>query len=491
MTNQHVNGLSNRKGRALAPEMRVSRWWRRSVATVGLSCLLAASVVALTGSPAPADTPAFSNGQASAFAQSFKINPTAAALSIGFTFGQALAGYQNTGAKADARGIDLGIVGSILSGAQCDGGKPTLPADQQPQPVTADSRDPASAQGKSAEEQINKQAIPAITMTARATPAPLAQADTYYAPLAAPGLIQVQGAHSSALADLLHGNVREATATVDIGTIDIAGGAVKLGNLHWEATQDTGADSKSVGKFTMGSLVVGGQSLPTNDPSAAFAGVNQVLKPFGVELRAPTIHNDNGLLVVDPMSIAVVPAPQRDAVSAQALSAVLPVRQALTDALLKASCHVGDGLTVADIAVGSLTGSGSFALEFGGVNATSSDLKLANDLQPIPDLGSESAAVGGLSTSAPGGTTADLGSTGTAGSLGAGGASSGTSGTAGNVAAGTGGPRFARRIAATTTGGRGGMLAAVAAVGFGLLVAAIEGDRRMMRRAQRMIPPEA
>jgi hypothetical protein len=35
------------------------------------------------------------------------------------------------------------------------------------------------------------------------------------------------------------------------------------------------------------------------------------------------------------------------------------------------------------------------------------------------------------------------------------------------------------------------MLAAVAAVGFGLLVAAIEGDRRMMRRAQRMIPPEA
>jgi hypothetical protein len=32
------------------------------------------------------------------------------------------------------------------------------------------------------------------------------------------------------------------------------------------------------------------------------------------------------------------------------------------------------------------------------------------------------------------------------------------------------------------------MLAAVAAVGFGLLVAAVEGDRRMMRRAQRMIP---
>ena len=41
---------------------------------VGLSCLLGATVVALTGSPAPADTPAFSKGQANALAQSFKIN---------------------------------------------------------------------------------------------------------------------------------------------------------------------------------------------------------------------------------------------------------------------------------------------------------------------------------------------------------------------------------------------------------------------------------
>jgi hypothetical protein len=473
------------------PDKRVTRWWRRGLAVVGLSCLLGTAVVALTGSPAPADTPAFSRGQASAFAQSFKVNPTASALSVGFTFGQALAGYQNTGAKADARGIDLGIIGSLLSGAQCDNGKPPLPADQQPQPVTADSRDPASNSGRSAQERINKQAIPVINMTAKATPTPLAQADTYYAPLAAPGLIEVQGAHSSALADLLHGNVREAVATVDIGNINIAGGAVKITNLHWEATQNTGSESKSQGKFTMGSLVIGGQSVPTNDPSQAFAAVNQVLKAFGVELRAPKIHTDNGLVVVDPMAIAVVAAPQRDAVFAQIFSAALPVRQAITDALLKANCHFGDVISVADITVGSVTGSGSFSLEIGGVNATSSDLKLSNDLQPIPDLSNESTNVGGLAASAPGGGVADLGSSAVPGSLGSGGLSSGAAGGAGNVPAGTGGPRYARRIAATTTGGRGGMLAAVAAVGFGLLVAAIEGDRRMMRRAQRMIPPEA
>src|SRR3954463_14816508 len=115
-----VEGFGVPKGEALAPDKWASRWWRRSVATVGLSCLLGATVIALTGAPAPAGTPAFSNGQANALAQSFRINPTAAALSIGVTFGQALAGYQNTGAKADARGVDLGIVGSLLAGAQCD-----------------------------------------------------------------------------------------------------------------------------------------------------------------------------------------------------------------------------------------------------------------------------------------------------------------------------------------------------------------------------------
>jgi hypothetical protein len=51
-----------------------------------------------------------------------------------------------------------------------------------------------------------------------------------------------------------------------------------------------------------------------------------------------------------------------------------------------------------------------------------------------------------------------------------------------------GGRQLVKPIAASTAGSRGGMLAAVAAVGFGLLVAAVEGDRRMMRRAQRMIP---
>src|SRR5438067_1259292 len=175
-------GLTPEGGSAVGSNNRVSRWWRRGMASAGLSCLISVSVAALAGTPAPADTPAFSNGTAVASAQSWKFNPTAASLSVGFTFGQSLAGYQNTGAKADARGIDLGIIGSLLAAQQCDGSKPTLPADQQPQPLQADSRDSDASAGKSSPETFNKSPVPGTTKFVKATPTPLAQAETAYAP---------------------------------------------------------------------------------------------------------------------------------------------------------------------------------------------------------------------------------------------------------------------------------------------------------------------
>ena len=465
-------------------------WFGRIGAGLGATCLAVASVLAFTGTPAPADTPAFSNGQATASAQSFKVNPTASALSVGVTFGQALAGYQNTGAKADARGVDLGIIGTLLAAAGCDGSKPTLPADQQPQPLLADSRDEQANAGMSSQETIDKQPIPGITKSVKATPQPFAQADTYYAPISAPGLIQLQGTHSSAVADLVGGKAREAIATVDVGALDLAGGLVKIANLHWQAEQRTGADAKAQGTFSIGQLVIAGQKIPAVDPSAALAAINQALRAFGVEFRMPKVHNDNGIVAIDPLSIAVVPAAARDAIFGQLLSAAQPVRQALADAMLKASCKFGDVLTVADITVGSVSGAGSFTLEVGGVSATSSDLKLSNDLNfNAADLSTNT----NLSTAPPAaaGSTADLGSTGglSGGSLGTP-AIPGTPGSVGQSGGIVGGRRLARPIV-DTGGSRGGMLAAVAAVGFGLLIAAVEGDRRMMRRAQRMIPPEA
>src|SRR4051812_38785091 len=99
---------------------------------------LATIATALTGpgvGAANAGTPVTTAtaGTASAIAQSYKVNPTTAQLSIGITFGTSLAGYTNNVAQAESRAIDLGIIGTTLSAQGCDGGAPTLPSDKQPQ----------------------------------------------------------------------------------------------------------------------------------------------------------------------------------------------------------------------------------------------------------------------------------------------------------------------------------------------------------------------
>ncbi|MFL6113252.1 MAG: hypothetical protein ACJ786_18115, partial [Catenulispora sp.] len=402
---------------------RAAKWWRRGVAAAGVACLTSVSIGALLATPAPADTPASSAGTAQATAQAFKVNPTAASLSVGFTFGQSLAGYQNQVAKADARGIDLGIIGTLLAAAGCDGGAPTLPADQQPQPLQADSRDPAANQGISRQETLNKSPIPVINMHVKATPEPLGEAGTDYGGLTQAGLFNVSGAQSSAVTHVINGNTREAIATADIGSLNL-GGQVKLAGLHFQAVHRTGAVNEHTGTFTIGSASIGGQTLPTGDPKAVIAAVNQVLNTIGIEIHLPNIYAAGDRVQVDPFTIAVVPNPARDAISQNLLNATLPVRQALVDALFAASCKFHDLVSVLDIAVGSVTGSGSFALELGGVSASTGELKLTNalggglgaDLGPgvaAPSLGDAAAG-----TAAIPGTSGSLGTGGAPASLG-------------------------------------------------------------------------
>src|SRR5205085_7726721 len=134
-------------------------------------------------SPAAPAAPAALSGTATAIATSYKLNPTAAGLSIGIGFGVSLSDYTNQVARAESRGIDLGIIGTTLAAEGCDGGAPTLPADQQPQALRADSRDPDAGTQKSQEEKY----APVITKMVKANSSPDAIADTITASLSAAG----------------------------------------------------------------------------------------------------------------------------------------------------------------------------------------------------------------------------------------------------------------------------------------------------------------
>src|SRR4051794_38692198 len=74
------------------------------------------------------------------------------------------------------------------------------------------------------------------------------------------------------------------------------------------------------------------------------------------------------------MSIGVVPNAQRDAVAGAVIGGIQPIRKALVDALLEQSCKNASYVTIFDLVVGSVTGAGEFALELGGVQATSSEI---------------------------------------------------------------------------------------------------------------------
>jgi hypothetical protein len=422
-------------------------------------------------------------GRGLALAETQKVDPRTGSLSLGITMGRSIAGHQNTVAQASSQAVDLGIIGTTAAAPACDGSDPTLKAEDQPQPIQVDSRQ-ANPHQESDQDQLSGAPIPS-RREATATPAPFGEAITTTAPMDIAGLIHIgQGVShtSSGLVD--DGKVREAKATVDIDGITFPGG-ISMAGLHWEAVWSSADQNPGKGTFTIGSATAGGQSLPTNDPSAALTAINTALQPLGYAIKPPTAANRGGIAFVDPLAVEVFPSPTRDLVANGLFGGIQPIREDLFKALLDQSCKNATYITIFDIAVASMTGGGSFSLIFGGVQASSGDA-LSN--QYCLGCGGNSAPI--LGTSNSNSVLSSSGST-----LGTNKAASSPSSTTGASSSGGGGggapaATAAVQPAASTKGkgARGGALAGVGLASLALLGLMAEGDRRKMRRAQREIP---
>ena len=473
------------------------RYFRRTVvAAVAVGAAVVGTWAGGIGAAAqeapPAAPSSAGGGRGAAIATSYKVNPSAASLSLGITFGLALADFTNTHSRAESKAFDLGPIGATLTAEGCDGGDPTVPPESLPKSLRAESSDPKAADGYTEQDET----LPFITKSVYAKPTPDSQADTTTLPLGDGSTVIINGAHSRAATRVLEDGTREALGIVDIAEVRIAD-AVVLGGLHWEAIHHSGTDATVKGTFAIGSLTVGGTPVPTNDPSAALEAANTALKPLGVQLRPPVAHEAGGIQFVDPLAIAVVPAPERDSVFGGIIGGAQPARQVVTDAMLEASCSASGPITIADVVVGSITGAGSFGIELGGVQATTAELKRTSFLTGIPQPSLNlNGGLGTAGTPAKPGTAATPGTPATAGTS-ASVATPATSGSSQTAAAAptakpsNGGGQEATTPVASTTGARGGALAGVAGAGLALLFGMAEGDRRMMRRAQRQIPLEA
>jgi hypothetical protein len=452
---------------------------KRTAVVVGAATLLT-FLVTDPGSAAPGapGDEAFNNGTGSAIALGYKVNPVNGNLSFGITAGESVSGHQNTGATGQARAINLGVIGVTLAGEACDGGDPTMAADKQPQPVIARSGEDGAEAGKT-EKEANL-----ITKFARATMDPYAEAITEIAPTGDPAAIYISGGRTISHSGVVGGNVREALARTELGEVSLAGGAVKLQGLVWEALHRSGSVDEATGSFSVKGLEVGGQTVPLPaDSGGQMAAINTALAPLGLKFAEPAVRVEQGIVFVDPLKLAVVPSPERDSITGPLVSGAQPLREAIADALLAQDCGNATYITVADIVLGSLTGAGQLGLELGGVQATTAEIN-GFKFGALPSLPSLPPVVPALGGAGVGGTNLP--------SLSGGAAAPAAAPAAGPAAASPGtSDEVAAEPIADLSGERGGAMALIAGGGLAALLASAEADRRKMRHALREIPLEA
>ncbi|MEY2566103.1 MAG: hypothetical protein QOE35_632 [Actinomycetota bacterium] len=456
-------------------------------------------LTAAAAGAAPARADDFVLGSGSGIATGVRVGPQTGGLTIAVTFGQALADFQGRVGRASARSVDFGILATALTAPGC-GGKPgSFKQSDFPQPLDADSRDPASLQGKTAQQGGTPDGPLFATVgrtEVKADPTPFSHARSTIAGFTLQGVLSVTGGVADVATRIVKDQTREVIGTVDISSLDLLAGAIHLDGLHWEAVHRTGKDASSEGAFSVSSLSLNGVKVPASvgstEASTVLAPVNALLLGTGLSLDPPVLDTSGGAADLTPMRIRIDHSPLGQAVVAPLVTAAQPVRQPLLDFYSGVvSCdapvgqvqgvgQVGRGAVLpSDIALSALTGTGGFVIELGGVRATTEGQTFANPFEgglPSAGLGSD-LGLGPTDGTAPF-SVGDVGS-------GAAPTSSVTGRTGGGSAATV---LAGRTVADSVPGAKGGAAATVGVIALlGILSVAV-ADYLRMQRGQRVIP---
>lgn len=333
-------------------------------------------------------------GSAQAIAELIQVDPAVGNLALTIRIGTALAGHQNVGATSEARSVDLGFIGDILSREGCSGGDPTIPPGALPESVFANSADPDAAGGRTGGVEG------LVTSTARADATPASSAGSELAPLGIPGLAQIEGGRTAATSTA---DGHRASAVSEIGRLELAGGLVALEGLRWEATTTLLPERSTTSDFSIGRLVVGGVpvALPLTDVLAVVEdAIDPVLSLVGLEISFPrAVQADDGVELT-PLTVGVVPGPVRDGILGPILGALQPARSSIDDFLLGLDCANATYLTVLDVLIGAVTGGGYVAVDVGGVTVRSDLVDFTSLLGQTPPPSDTSTTTSAIDTAA-------------------------------------------------------------------------------------------
>jgi hypothetical protein len=470
---------------------------------------------ALSLTVGPGAGAAVAPGQGTSYAQALQVTPHEGSLAVGVVLGEALAGHTNFVARAQSQGIDLGAIGTSLTGFNC-GQSPAVQPSQIPQPFQTETGQQGADQGLTqtptapGPDLTNKNPPPAFGSTefVKATAAPYGEADTSFAPIDSP-VFSVSGLKTKSWSGLIGGQ-REAGATSDVGALSLLGGLVELKGLHWESVYPSGGSAQPNASFSIGQLLVKGVAVPVpGGPAAVVSAVNKVLGNLGMELVLPSKTASSGVVSESPLQLLVVKNDARDNVVNQLLNGAAPVLNPLFTGLeggftpseptqlVQLLCQSDTPITVADITLASIDGGGFFTAALGGVHAFSGTLAANQFNLNLPKFG-----LTGGSTQLIGGTQSVPGTPGTPGTPAVGATSGLSQPVAGSQPALSGAaqpstgaipqpaataPTARVQTAAAIGHVAGGPLLGIGLGGLGLLLLLAEGDRRMMRRAQHTV----
>ena len=196
---------------------------RRRAALVALA---SASVVLVALAPArargttTAPPPPFSNGTASATAIVTRFTPGVGSLPTGLFGGVALTNVTNSVAEAQAKSLDFGLIGALLSALDI------VPSSALPSPLTVDNR----GGGTSATQDdypISGSTLGGGHKEARASRVPAASATSTLVN-GFGDVVKVKGGRAESTSEVVPGKARQGRASVSVD-LDIAGSGQALG----------------------------------------------------------------------------------------------------------------------------------------------------------------------------------------------------------------------------------------------------------------------
>jgi hypothetical protein len=346
-------------------------------------CLLAASArpslaqdPTTTTATTTGSTPPALHGlsTAKATALTLRVAPTVGALALAVQSGVSVSEVRNNLAQAESKSVDLGILGSSLTGEPCSGGDPPFREDQLPHGIRTDNREGDSTV-EDAGIPLAGSTLSGSYQVVRATGQPLSEAQTTTGQANLGGLLVLREGQATATTDLVDGGAgRESHAVV---TFDLEiPGVLVLSDMRWEAYHKTesGQETDAHASFTIGGVSLLGQAIPVEDlPTAdVLDQLNPVLQGLGITLHVPReerFTDPADLIRITPLRITFADNPVGRLVLGPVLDASRELRDNIAQTLIAARCDTASAFLVSEILIGQLTGTGSMNVDVGGVEA--------------------------------------------------------------------------------------------------------------------------